>query len=306
MASQNALRDQNNVPSLLLENASVAGEIVRAQGDQATGRLLVDNAGGGAGTVTSVSVVTANGFAGTVANASSTPAITLTTTINSPVLAGDGTSITAATTTGSGSTAMLNDAPTIINTLTVGAASGATGKVDFKGTTSGTVSLSVADAAGTWTMKLPTTAGTNGYFLKTDGSGNTSWDTGPAASLTVGTTAISNGTDTRVLYNNAGTLGEYTVTGTGDVVLNNSPTFVDDVTIGTPSTATGSILFKGTTSGTVTLSVLDAAGTWTMKLPDTGGTNGYVLSTDGSGNTSWVAQTGGSGGAGNAYAWFIS
>lgn len=306
MASQNALRDQNNVPSLLLENASVAGETVRAQGDQATGRLLVDNAGGGAGTVTSVSVVTANGFAGTVANASSTPAITLTTTINSAVLAGDGTAITAATTTGSGSTAMLNDAPTIINTLTLGVASGATGKVDFIGTTSGTVSLSVADAAGTWTMKLPTTAGTNGYFLKTDGSGNTSWDTGPAASLTVGTTTISNGTDTRVLYNNSGTLGEYTVTGTGDVVLNNSPTFVDDVTIGTPSTATGSILFKGTTSGTVTLSVLDAAGTWTMKLPDTGGTNGYVLSTDGSGNTSWVAQTGGSGGAGNAYAWFIS
>jgi len=46
---------------------------------------------GGTGTVTSVSVVTANGFAGSVATATTTPAITLSTTINSPILAGNGT-----------------------------------------------------------------------------------------------------------------------------------------------------------------------------------------------------------------------
>lgn len=50
----------------------------------------------GAGTVTSVSVVSANGFAGTVATATSTPAITLTTTITG-VLKGNGTAISAAT-----------------------------------------------------------------------------------------------------------------------------------------------------------------------------------------------------------------
>lgn len=50
----------------------------------------------GAGTVTTVSVVTANGFAGTVANATSTPAITLTTSITG-VLKGNGTAISAAT-----------------------------------------------------------------------------------------------------------------------------------------------------------------------------------------------------------------
>jgi len=49
------------------------------------------------GTVTSVSVVSANGFAGTVATATTTPAITLTTTINAPFLAGNGTAISAAT-----------------------------------------------------------------------------------------------------------------------------------------------------------------------------------------------------------------
>jgi len=50
----------------------------------------------GGGTVTSVSVVSANGLAGTVANATSTPAITLTTSITG-VLKGNGTAISAAT-----------------------------------------------------------------------------------------------------------------------------------------------------------------------------------------------------------------
>jgi hypothetical protein len=50
----------------------------------------------GSGTVTSVSVVSANGFAGTVATATSTPAITLSTSITG-VLKGNGTAISAAT-----------------------------------------------------------------------------------------------------------------------------------------------------------------------------------------------------------------
>jgi hypothetical protein len=48
------------------------------------------------GTVTSVSVVSANGFAGTVANASTTPAITISTSITG-LLYGNGTAIAAAT-----------------------------------------------------------------------------------------------------------------------------------------------------------------------------------------------------------------
>lgn len=52
--------------------------------------------GGGTGTVTSVSVVSANGFAGTVANATTTPAITLSTTVTG-LLKGNGTAISAAT-----------------------------------------------------------------------------------------------------------------------------------------------------------------------------------------------------------------
>jgi hypothetical protein len=52
--------------------------------------------GGGSGTVTTVSVATANGLAGTVANATTTPAITLSTTVTG-VLKGDGTTVSAAT-----------------------------------------------------------------------------------------------------------------------------------------------------------------------------------------------------------------
>jgi hypothetical protein len=50
----------------------------------------------GTGTVTSVSVATANGLAGTVATATTTPAITLTTSVTG-VLKGNGTAISAAT-----------------------------------------------------------------------------------------------------------------------------------------------------------------------------------------------------------------
>jgi hypothetical protein len=52
--------------------------------------------GAGTGSVTTVSVVSANGLAGTVANPTSTPAITLSTSITG-VLKGNGTAISAAT-----------------------------------------------------------------------------------------------------------------------------------------------------------------------------------------------------------------
>lgn len=47
--------------------------------------------------------------------------------------------------------------------------------------------------------------------------------------ITVGTTTITSGTDTRVLYNNAGVVGEYAVTGTGNAVLSASPTLTGTV-----------------------------------------------------------------------------
>ena len=53
---------------------------------------------------------------------------------------------------------------------------------------------------------------------------------GGSSSLTVGTSAISGGTNTRILYNNNGVLGEYLVTGTGTTaVLSTSPTFTTSI-----------------------------------------------------------------------------
>jgi len=65
-----------------------------------TGITITNGAGsitiaGTGGTVTSVSVVSANGFAGTVATSTTTPAITLTTTVTG-ILKGNGTAISAA------------------------------------------------------------------------------------------------------------------------------------------------------------------------------------------------------------------
>lgn len=169
-------RDQNHITVLGGITDDSNQNIMMLRVDPATKRLLVSAIGvPGLGTVTSVSVTTANGFAGTVANPTSTPAITLETTINAPILAGDGTALIAATTTGTGSTAVLSEDPVFPASITVGSQGGTTGDILIKGSTSGTVTLSVQDAAGTWTMKLPTTAGTNGYALTTDGSGNTSW-----------------------------------------------------------------------------------------------------------------------------------
>ena len=119
----------------------------------------------------------------------------------------------------------------------IGLAGTATGKLNFGGSTSGTVTIQPANAAGTWTMTLPTDDGTSGYYLQTDGAGVTSWQ--PAGGgITVGTTTITSGTNTKVLYNNSGVVGEYTVSGSGNVAMTTSPAFTTP-DLGTPSALVG-------------------------------------------------------------------
>jgi hypothetical protein len=69
------------------------GFVLTADSTQATG--LKWAAVSGTGTVTTISIVSANGFAGTVANPTTTPALTISTTITG-ILKGNGTAISAA------------------------------------------------------------------------------------------------------------------------------------------------------------------------------------------------------------------
>lgn len=178
--------------------------------------------------------------------------------------------------TGTGSL-VFSTAPTFGTNITVGTASSSTGIVNLKGTTSGTVALSVADAAGTWTMKLPTSAGTNGYYLQTDGAGNTSWAAGGG-----GGSGSPGGSNTQVQFNDSGAFG-----GDADFTWNKT---TNALTVGTASSTQGSVVLANTSANSVTLQASNStSAAWTLTLPTTAGTNGYALTTNGSGVTSWSA-----------------
>ena len=87
-------------------------------------------------------------------------------------------------------------------------------------------------------------------YLRGDGT----WSALPATALTINTTGINSGTSGRVLYDNAGTVGELAVTGSGSVVLSASPTLSGTSVIPTINSGTGvNLVFQsnGTTAATV-------------------------------------------------------
>ena len=105
-----------------------------------------------------------------------------------------------------------------------------------------------------------------------------------ASSIVIGTTAITSGTTTRVLYDNAGVIGEYTISGTGSVAMTTSPTFatptlgaatatsINKLTLTAPATAATLTLTNNKTfavTNTLTLSGTDST---TMTFPTTSAT----------------------------------
>ena len=196
------------------------------------------SATGSGGSVTTVSVVSANGFAGTVANPTTTPAITLTTSI-SGILYGNGTAVAATT-----------------------------------------VSAPLSYSAGTLSIPVAT-ASANGYLSSTDwttfnnkGSGTVT----SVAALTLGTTGtdlsstVANGTTTPVITLNVPTASatnrgalssadwstfnskqsvsapvtktaDFTVAATELWLINNKSGSTCTVTLPTPSTNTGRVLY---------------------------------------------------------------
>lgn len=94
--------------------------------------------------------------------------------------------------------------------------------------------------------------------------------------------------NTNIDWTRPGTIGSVTPN-TGAFTTLSATGAIDS---GAVSGTTGALKFHGLTSGVVTLSVADAAGTWTMKLPTSAGSSGLILSTDGAGNCTWVSQSG--------------
>src|SRR5579862_5589111 len=96
------------------------------------------------------------------------------------------------------------------------------------------------------------TAGANITITNGNGTITIAATGGGASGLTIGTTTIANGTTTRVLYDNAGTLGEYSVSGSGNVAMTTSPTFTTP-TLGVATATSLNGLTINTTTGTLAI-----------------------------------------------------
>jgi hypothetical protein len=227
----------------------------------------------GTGTVTSVSVVSANGFAGTVATATTTPAITLTTSI-SGILYGNGTAIAATTisaplsysagtlsiTQSSGSTngflsstdwnTFNNKQPagTYVTAISVVSANGLAGTSSGGATPALTLSTSITgilkgngtaiSAATSGTDYAPATSGTS--ILYGNGAGGFSNVTvGTGLSFSAGTLAATTSAPSAPVTKTA----DFTVAATDVWLINNKSGSTCTVTLPTPSTNTGRVLY---------------------------------------------------------------
>lgn len=145
---------------------------------------LITAASSGTAPVTSISVSTANGLAGT-SSGGTTPALTLSTTVTG-ILQGNGTAISAATTTGTGNV-VLSASPTMTGTIAAAALTLSTPLAATSGGT-GTGTYTTGDtlyASATNTLsKLP--IGSTNQVLTVIG-GIPSWQTPSTSVTTIGT-----------------------------------------------------------------------------------------------------------------------
>lgn len=272
-----APRDQNSVPTLLAVSSADGSTPTVVYADPITHRLLVDLPGSG-GTVTSVSVVTANGLAGSVATATTTPAITLSTTITG-ILQGNGTAISAASTTGSGAV-VLATAPTFgtsITTPAVLATANDSGAIGASGTAFSDLFLASGGVinwnAGNYTL-------THSAGLLT---ANGSFSVGTSNVVTTGTIELGDASDTTIARASAGQIsveGVQVATISNTVTLSGK-TIRNTVEPATDDTYTGEDLSGILAGDTITqwdLVYLDSSsGRWEFADADAAATAGGVF-----------------------------
>lgn len=132
-----------------------------------------------------------------------------------------------------------------------------TNYVEFKTAATGTLTSN-------FTYTVPSSYGTSGYFLQTDGSGGLTWAAASGGSGTVTNTGGS-------LTNNSVVLGA----GTNDtkVVAGITTDGTSKLNLGVAGSSVGSIDFRNATSGSITIQpTTGALGTITLTLPATSGT----------------------------------
>ena len=178
----------------------------------ATGTKWITSSSGSSGTVTSVSVVSANGFTGTVANSTTTPAITLTTSING-LLKGNGTAISAAT---AGTDYIAPYGSTTANYV-LAAPNGSAGTPTFRALVAADIPP-VTNIAG----------GTTGAINYQSSANTTTFLTGNSTTTPQFVTSTGTGSAAQ-----APTLTSST--GTGNVVLATSPSITTSITTGSTS-----------------------------------------------------------------------
>jgi hypothetical protein len=126
----------------------------------------------------------------------------------------------------------------VSGTIESGVNSGTGGQLKLYGSTSGNATLKVGAAAGTSTIfQLPATNGTNGYVLKTDGSGVTSWTaTGDASAVEVRVdsivTVLKDTVSARTVLSLQSDTIPYMVFGAGDGARGSQPSFLINKKLG--------------------------------------------------------------------------
>lgn len=127
------------------------------------------------------------------------------------------------------------------------------------------------------------TAGLNVTITNAGGSITIAATGGSSNTLVVGSSSVTSGTSTRVLFDNAGTLGEYAISGTGSVVMTSSPTITTPTISGhftaegvttTGASGTGNLVFSTSPSisgATITTSTVNG-----VTLTTGGGTSTFL------------------------------
>ena len=188
-----------------------------------------------------------------------------------------------------GTTALAGATTVSTGGLTIGVAGTTGGTIALKGSTAGTLTLQVPATVTDYSITFPSAvAAANGYILTSTTAGVTSW-TNPTAlgvDLDVGTTAITNGAAGRLLFQGAGDVLQESANLTFSTAA---------LTLGVQDPAglagvQGSLILANTAAGafpTTLQASNSASAAWTLTLPISAGTNNYVLTTNGSGVSSW-------------------